>query len=255
MKQALLIIGFITSLSLSQSATFKEGVALYENRGENAQGMIAQPGPINSAIDKFKEAQGNVETELNAGIYLLRCYYYKGKFVVESKTDKKSVFNEGKALAEALVDKYPESVAVRYWYLANLGSWSEVYGILTAAKEGVADLMRLHSEKIIELDPGYWDGGGYFMLGAVHFKSPYIPFLLSWPSNDEAVEYLTLAYETGSPTPSQIVYLARALHKDGQKDQAIKLLDKLISTPLSDDELVEDYEQQDLARELLSDWD
>jgi len=136
-----------------------------------------------------------------------------------------------------------------------LGSWSEVYGILTAAKEGVADLMRLHSEKIIELDPGYWDGGGYFMLGAVHFKSPYIPFLLSWPSNDEAVEYLTLAYETGSPTPSQIVYLARALHKDGQKDQAIKLLDKLISTPLSDDELVEDYEQQDRAKELLSDWD
>jgi hypothetical protein len=29
----------------------------------------------------------------------------------------------------------------------------------------------------------------------------------------------------------------------------------LISTPLSDDELIEDYEQQDLARELLSDWD
>ena len=38
MKHALLIIGFITSLSLSQTGAFKEGVALYEKRAENAQG-------------------------------------------------------------------------------------------------------------------------------------------------------------------------------------------------------------------------
>lgn len=243
------------SYSYGEISKFDNGVAFYESRAEGAKGQVAQSEHINSAIRLFKKSMQIPDKELDAGVYLLRCYYYKGKFVVDSKTDKKSVFNEGKALAEQLVEKYPESVAVRYWYLANLGSWSEVYGILTAAKEGVADLMREHSEKIIELDPGYSDGGGYFMLGAVHFKSPYIPFLLSWPSNEEAVKFLTLAYETGSPTPSQIVYLARALHKDRQRDQAIKLLEKLISTPLSDDEPVEDYEQQDFAKELLSDWD
>ena len=92
------------------------------------------------------------------------------------------------------------------------------------------------------------------MLGAVHLKSPYIPFVLSWPRNDKAVENLTDAYETGKPTSAQIVYLARALYKDGQKDKAIKLLSKFIMQPLSDDERVEDYEQQTEAKGFLADW-
>jgi hypothetical protein len=92
------------------------------------------------------------------------------------------------------------------------------------------------------------------MLGAVHFKSPYIPFLLSWPDNDEAVSNLTKAFETGLSTFTQTVYLAKALYKDKQKDQAKKLLQDLIAKPLSKDEPVEDYEQQSIAQSLLSEW-
>ncbi len=114
--------------------------------------------------------------------------------------------------------------------------------------------MKDHSEKIIEMDPNYSNGGGYFMLGAGHLKSPYIPFVLSWPSNDKAVENLTDAYETGKPTPSQTVYLARALYKDGQKDKAIKLLSNFIMQPLSEDQPVEDHEQQIEAKGFLADW-
>ena len=118
----------------------------------------------------------------------------------------------------------------------NLGSWAEVYGIIAAAKEGVADLMREHSEKIIALDSQYADGGGYFMLGVVHLKSPYIPFILSWPSNDKAGEFLTKAFEIGNQTPSQTVYLARALHKDEQKNKAKQLLFCLLYTSDAADE-------------------
>ena len=92
------------------------------------------------------------------------------------------------------------------------------------------------------------------MLGTVHFKSPYIPFILSWPSNDEALKFLTKAFETGTATPSQTVYLARALHKDGQKEKAKKLLLDLIAMPLSEDEPVEDFEQQSDAKGFLTDW-
>ena len=56
------------------------------------------------------------------------------------------------------------------------------------------------------------------MLGAIHLKSPYIPFILSWPSNKKAIKYLKLALNQGEKTPSQVVYLARALYKDGKKD-------------------------------------
>ena len=49
--------------------------------------------------------------------------------------------------------------------------------------------MRYHSKKIIEIDPYYENGAGYFLLGAVHYKAPYIPFILSWPNNNDALKY------------------------------------------------------------------
>ena len=136
-----------------------------------------------------------------------------------------------------------------------MGRWAQVYGTFAAAKEGVADLMKLHSEKIIELDDQYMDGGGYFMLGAVHLKSPYIPFILSWPSNKEAINYLTKAYNQGEDTPSQNVYLARSLYKGGEKEKAIKMLRKFIFRPISEKNKVEDLEYKLEAENLLADWD
>ena len=139
----------------------------------------------------------------------LKSYYYKAEFALNDDVDKKQVFNKGKTLGNDFINKYPDSVEFRYWYLVNLGSWAKVYGILTAAREGVADQMKTHSEKIIELDPEYQDGGGYFMLGAVHYKSPYIPFLLSWPDNDEAIKFLQLAHNTAKATLNQKIYLLK----------------------------------------------
>ena len=125
---------------------------------------------------------------------------------------------------------------------------------MAAAKEGVAGLMRNHAKKIIELDPKYANGGGYFMLGAVHFKSPYIPFILSWPDNDIALKNLEKAYGVGISTPSQTVYLARVLHKDGQKDRAISTLLDLLKQPYSVNEKIEDFDQHQIAKNLLEEW-
>ena len=146
---------------------------------------------------------------------------------------------------------YPESAEIRYWYLANLGSWAEVYGILKAAREGVADIMKEQSEKIIQLDSDYKNGGGYFMLGAVHLKSPYIPFLLSWPDKNEAVKYLKLAVDIGDASLVQGQYLANALYQTGKKKEAIQLLKAIINSEPSQDEKLEDLNDIHEAKELL----
>ena len=183
--------------------------------------------------------------------YLLKSYYYKAEFAIQDNEKKKQIFNEGKALGEKYINAHPDSAEFRYWYLVNLGSWAQVYGILTAAREGVSDLMKTHSEKIIELDPEYRNGGGYFMLGAVHFKSPYIPFLLSWPDNDEAIKYLQLAVETGRAEMNQKNYLAQAINKDGQHEKARKLLIEVINTEPEPENLVEDLDDIEEAQQLL----
>ena len=113
--------------------------------------------------------------------------------------------------------------------------------------------MRTHSEKIIELDPEYRNGGGYFMLGAVHFKSPYIPFLLSWPDNDDAIKYLQLSVDTGNAEMNQKNYLAQALSKDGQDKKARVLLEGVLNTKPSADTMVEDLDDIKEARQILED--
>ncbi len=244
----ILIFSFITA----GTSVFDKGVEYYESRAENAVGFNVKSEQINNAIEEFKKA--DPQMELAAGVYLMRCYYFKGKFIAKTDEEKKKIFNKGKDLGENLINAYPESASARYWFLVNLGSWAEVYGLLAAAKEGVANLMRDHANRIIELDSEYSNGGGYFMLGAVHFKSPYIPFILSWPDNDEAIKYLTKAYNAGLSTPSQTVYLSRALYKDKQSDRAKSMLVGLLKQPYSEKNKVEDFDQHQIAKNLLEEW-
>ena len=242
------------SLVIAQN-NIELGIKSYNERSNGSKGNKADGKIISSAINYFEDAIKTKDKELEAGIFLLKSYYFKGKHVATDDEERKLIYNLGKKLSERLLITYPESVAIRYWYLINLGSWAEVYGTLAAAKEGVADIMRDQSKKIIEIDPYYANGGGYFMLGAVHLKSPRIPFILSWPNNKKAVDYLTKAYNTGQRTFSQTVYLARALKKTGEDNKAKKLLLDLLNQPLDDARIVEDRDQKYIAQNLLEEWD
>jgi len=237
----------------SAKAGIDEGVDFYSKRQVGSKGTLASNENIDKAIEQFSSALKTSETEKEAALYLLKSFYYKAEFAIQDNEKKKSIFNEGKALGEKYIEKYPNSPEFRYWYLVNLGSWAQVYGIITAAREGVSDLMRTHSEKIIKLNPEYRNGGGYFMLGAVHYKSPYIPFLLSWPDNDEAIKYLQLAVDTGKAEMNQKNYLAQAIHKDGQVEKARKLLTEVINTEPDSANLVENLDDIKEAKQLLED--
>ena len=235
-------------------ADMHKGIEWYQKRHSGSIGMTASVEAINQAIEYFTNEIEKPEFEKDAALYLLKSYYYKAEFAIHKKHIKKQIFNSGKVLGEKYLEKYPNSPAIRYWYLVNLGSWAQVYGILTAAREGVADLMKTHSERIIELDPEYQDGGGYFMLGAVHYKSPYIPFLLSWPDNDKAIKLLKISLDTGEPTLNQKVYLAKALKKDEQINKAKKLLQEVINSDPDSIDLVEDLNDINEAHQLLKDY-
>ena len=239
------------SLLFSQSL-FDQGVSEYNNRSMNSTNLLASTTYIDKAIDSFeKNLDNNQKDNEQTIIYLLKSYYFKGEYAIEDVESKKEIFDMGKDLAEKYIPVYPKSAAIRYWYLVNLGSWAEVYGTLKAAREGVADIMKEQSEKIIDLDSEYKNGGGYFMLGAVHLKSPYIPFLLSWPSKKEAVKYLQLAVDTKQASLVQKTYLAHALYKTGEKEKAIILLNEVINSKPSINDKVDDLNDIHKAQELL----
>ena len=245
---------FMVAHGICNHNELEKGIALYDQRLEGSVKSSARPEPITNAISHFQYALKNTATETDAALYLLKSYYFRGKYVHKDKEKQKLDFSKGKELGEKYIKKYPDSAPFQFWYLVNLGSWSEVYGIITAAREGVADLMKEHSEIIISLDPEYENGGGYFMLGAVHFKSPYIPFFLSLPDNNKAITYLTKALTIGDAVPNQKVYLAQALYKDGQKNRAIDMLKEVANMQPLKEEIVRDWEQIELAKQLLLEY-
>jgi tetratricopeptide (TPR) repeat protein len=229
------------------------GKLFYENREQGRDELVASTKSIDEAIRILAIEVGENPESKEAVEYLLKSYYYRAEYATSNIDEKKSFFDKGKALGLDYISKYPETIEFRYWYLANLGGWAKVYGILTAAREGVADQMKIHAEKIIEMDPSYKNGGGYYLLGAVHYKSPYIPFLLSWPDNDDAIKFLTLAVEMGNAEFAQLNYLAQALHKEGQVDKAKELLNKVINSEPDFENLIEDLNYIQEAKDLLKD--
>ena len=237
-------------LTVCFTETLQDGINYYENRSNNYSGLIASNENIDKAIQIFKR---NLELEFDgkAALYLLKSYYFKGEVCVIDIEQKKEIFNKGKLLGEKYIDKYPNQASYRYWYLVNLGSWAKSYGIISAAREGVADIMREQSLEIIKLDKIYKDGGGYFMLGAVNFSSPYIPFLLSWPDNDIAVKYLIMSVDTGEATLNQKNYLAQALFKQGKERKAKKILKEVINSQPQKDNLIEDINDINEAKQIL----
>ena len=245
---------FLSSFILCQSE-LEKGVVQYNLRHSGCVENKAKSEPIAKAISYFENALNDDKDKDEASLYLLKSYYFKSKFVLEDKKLKKEFLKKGKNLGQEYVEKFPESVEYRYWYLVNLGSWAEEYGILAAAREGVADQMRFHSKKIIELDPNYENGAGYFLLGAVHYKSPYVPFILSWPSNKDAIMWLQRAYDTGEAEIAQVVYLAQALKKDKKKEAAVDLLRMVIERIPSVDNYASDWEWLKKARRILKSFD
>ena len=250
MAEKTLLISLLLAFSFGQS-DFQKGVTHYNKRHEGCIEDRAKPMQIERAITYFENVLSNETNKKEAALYLLKSYYFKGKFAEEDKDLKKKILKKGKDFGLGLIEEFPNSVECRYWYLVNLGSWAEEYGIFAAAKEGVADQMKYHSGKIISLNPEYENGAGYFLLGAVHYKAPYIPFILSWPNNKEAIKYLRLAYDTGDVEIAQMVYLSQALHKGKRRDEAISLIEKAMNVEPSKDNYASDWEWIKKAKNIF----
>ena len=242
MKTKLIIIAIFATLftkANTNSATFEAlGKEWYEKRAEGATGNEAKAEPINKAIAFYEKALSQSVTEANA-IMLLRCYYFKGSFVTMKDEERKTIFNKGKDLGETMEKQFPKSAGIKYWLAAHWGKWAKVYGAFPAAKEGVADKIKLLSEQVIKLDANYNDGGGYLILGLVNFHSPRIPFFLSWPSNSVALENLEKAVKLSSTIGNNFC-LAKAMIKEGKKDQGLALLKKAAAMQPRAEKLIED---------------
>lgn len=223
----------------------------YDRRADGALGLVADPRAIDRAIYFLHQALEHGTSEEEAGVLLLKSYYFKGEFATREREDKQRVFGAGKALGEKLLEKFPNSPGLRLFYSANLGKWAEHSSMLAAAESRIPDRIREHAEEIIEIAPEFDQGAGYYLLGAIHFRAPYIPFLLSWPDNKKAITNLRKALEMDPDSLGTKLVLAQALLRAGDDPTAIALIEDVSRQTPKSNHLLEDRAYIHKAHTLL----
>ena len=247
-----IIFGILPTTGLTQSA-LEEGKKWYRLRAQEADSFRAAPNNINYAIQSFKEHQQQ-EPSPQLASYLLKSYYFKGMYTGLEEDLQKKVFERAREYGEQMMKRYPNSVAVKFWYAANLGQWAARHDIISSAASGVAGKLRRVSEDIIALDPEYLGGGGYRILAQVHFHAPNIPLVLGWPSDKKALKLVQQAIGVAPNHPSNRLLYAQILLEFDAGSQARMHVDFLAkrlvprSTHLAEDRYVK-YQAQQLLRE------
>ncbi len=251
---ALLIVSCLSAQALIQQAD-----SLYELRGEHFdnQTLLADSTNINKAIDLYKQAiDENTGAKKEEAIWkLMRAYYYKGKYSTTDSEWKKTIYDMGKNLGEKYLKVFPESKGINLFSAIVWGVWGEEYGILKAARKGVAGKIKDRCEKVLEIDPMFDEAGAYRVLGRVHFKAPKIPLILGWPSKDKAVELLQKAIEIAPDNLTTKQFLAEALYEKNKKKDAIQLMKEILSTNQVIEGIAEDAAIKIEVKEKLTEWE
>ena len=242
----------ISCNQISAQTPFERGKKFYQLRHANADSFRADVTNINKAIEAF---QTSLDKDINpekSAAYLLRSYYFKGMFGRLSQSEKQETFDKGREIGERMMEEYPQSAAIKFWYGANIGKWADVHGCVKAATSGIAKKLRDVCKDIIKLDPQYQAGGGYRILAQVHFHSPRIPLVLGWPSDNKALELVEKAMNIAPDHPTNRMLYAQILLEFDRTEKARKHLQFILDLDMRPTHVVEDRYLKHRSRELLS---
>jgi len=238
MRRILTLLLLTAPLLLSAQTDFQKGLSYFDQRMDGAEGLVAQREPTDRAIAHFERAMkgGN---ELEAGIYLCRSLIFKGRFVETDPKQRTRALGQAKDIAEQLLPKYPNDRDLRFEHLAALGLWGESLGILRAAREGIATRMRDACETMVRLDPEFRNGVGRRSLAVLNYKVPVIPFIISWPDKKKSAALLAEVMAEYPDDLANNFYYAEFHFLHGEKKEAEKYLNKVLSFSPERDNLLD----------------
>jgi len=233
-----------------------EADKLYSVRALVIKNDRADSENIDSAIKLYSEiANGNTSTceaVQKAAVGLMKSWYFKAVDTEISTAESRKIFEYGKTAGEGFHLRHPDNLNIHYWYLVLLGKWAEFQNIAAIAKEGLLGKLKNGAEYIIKKDPGFDSGNAHLMLGRMHYMTPRIPLIISWPSIDEAVKNYHKALEINPEYRMAMIYLAECYIKQKKKEEARTLLTKVVSLPLRDKFLFDDTNNRKIASDLLA---
>lgn len=223
LSSRIFFVGFFLLAVIAHGQTsYEKGKAFFERRAEKSRDLTAKKRFVNKSIKHLSKAD-----QPEAIALLLRAYEFKGTFTRLSDDQREKTYKKAVDLGQESIDSYPTHLGIKYYYAVNLGRWGQAISIIKAHKEGITDEMRDILIEVDSRDSTFAEAGPKRLLGGMHLKIPKVPFVLTWPSKERAMQLLRLAYLTSDENPANVKLFAEALMEQGEESQAISLLRKL----------------------------
>ena len=176
--------GTATGTAEQSKALYDEGVALWEQRTEDAQ--------LTAALEKFEAAYNANPTNRDAAIVLTRGWYWYGDVKVSDDEAKLAAWDTavkwgGHCMAvnadftellkkgdenekTAISAMTPDDVGCLYWTASALGKWAKLHGFGTLLKH--KETVKAYITRVGELDDDYFFAGPDRYWGAYYAVAP-----------------------------------------------------------------------------------
>jgi tetratricopeptide (TPR) repeat protein len=219
---------------------------------------IAASGRIADAIGQYREALETDPLSLEARWKLLRALHYAIDFANLDDRAKNRRVEEAVGLARdsldaADTDRRTDHARVLFWSAIAWGSRAQRVGLLTIVREGVAGQMHHNAQQSLMLDPSVDRGGALRLLSRLHATLPRVPFVSGWVDRDMALPLAERAMAVDPEHPGNRLILALALleREPDRREEARRLLERVVDSEPRPDFLVEDLAIHEQARDRL----
>lgn len=155
------------------------------------------------------------------------------------------------ALVDALYqlhNQYPNDADIQALWGINIASLAGVSGLSQALK--LIDKSKEIIEQALEMDPEALNGAPYVTLGALYYRAPGWP--LSFGDDDLAAQFLEKGVKRNPNNSSTLYFYADFLASQGEKDQAIKILQRALDLPINPKYKIGDMGRREDIKVLLA---
>lgn len=180
-----------------------------------------QPESAQRAAELYQAAMQADPQSYEAAWKAARALYWVGLNAPEDK--KMDIFDKGVKAAEKAIELGQDKPDGYYWKGVNQGKYGSAKGVMESLS--LVDPIKENMAKVIELDPGYDEGGAYSVLGRMYYKLPG----LFGGDNDKSIELLQKSIKMGPKRYNRYVFLAETYISEGEDEKAKDLLNQVLN--------------------------
>ena len=219
-KQFKFLLFFFFNFNFLFAESYLEKGIYFYNLRNNSKDINIAVSNINLAIENFNLALKEEPKNELLLYYLAKSIEFKYA-VLPLNFSKETCNNVFIDMIKKLENSYKEdSKFLNYALILMWGRYGENMSLIEAAKKGIANVIKKYGERLYKLDKKFENGAACLVLGRLHYKTPSIPFVLTWPSLKESKKYLK---EGISLFPNSLwlnFYIADTLYELNEKDDA-----------------------------------